>query len=524
MEKLVGETSRVGILSLADLGKYHREFITMTTFLIVKNCISTAEQSRAFTCGFPQKLWTKVAHQLQLKFPDHLPDDLYTLKQIHDAVRFILHSTASLSLALNDTHTPAPMTASIAKAEPTELATLIDMMKQAISKLGMPSAPAPQAKPLTLAPCDHHCHFCGDEHWKSSCKVLKEYIPDGKCILCDDSHIALPGGHFIPGSIAGKTFREHLDEWHRQNLVSTLTANALLLDVSPNLTVGVLQLSSEERILSLEKELFALHACEPAPGVQTQAQKARDPDPPTDAPTPAKRPTPAPAPAPVAPAPLPVPAAQHPPPPPAALEEVNDNDEPLVHPFTRAKDAAYAPPTTNNVVAKPKPAPLKKPDVPLRTATLVYNPQVASAVYVCTMDSQITITQCELLSLSPEVRNQVCEVTSNRCIVRTETLPAPVEQNLLDVFTHIEVTDDEDDCARCEVSRLATMPVTYSAAVLSPMMKTLTPTLSNAEPPRLGPSSLRTHTRSIFALHQRIVVLTASPSLKSPQPFTPYFC
>ena len=62
MEKLVGEASRVGISSLADLGKYHREFIAMTTFLIAKNRISATEQSRAFTRGFPQKLWTKVAH------------------------------------------------------------------------------------------------------------------------------------------------------------------------------------------------------------------------------------------------------------------------------------------------------------------------------------------------------------------------------------------------------------------------------------------------------------------------------
>ena len=83
----------------------------------------------------------------------------------------------------------------------------------------------------------------------------------------------------------------------------------LLLDVSPNPTVGVLQLSLEERILSLKKELFALHAHEPAPGVWTRAQKAHDPDPLTDALTPAKRPTPTPAPALIIPAPLPVPAA-----------------------------------------------------------------------------------------------------------------------------------------------------------------------------------------------------------------------
>ena len=234
----------------------------------------------------------------------------------------------------------------------------------------------------------------------------------------------------------------------------------LLLDVSPNPTVSVLQLSSEERILLLEKELFTLHAHEPAPGVRTRAQKARDPNPPVDASTPAKRPTPAPAPAPVAPSPPPVPAARLPPPAPAIPEEVNDNDEPPVHPFARATDAVYAPPTTNNVAAKLKKAPQKKPDVPLRTATPVYDPQVAPTIYARTMDSQITITQCELLSLSLEVRNQVREATSNRRIVRTETPPFPVEQNLLDVFAHIEVTDNEDDHARCEASCLTTMPAT----------------------------------------------------------------
>ena len=129
MEKLVGEASRVGISLLADLGKYHREFIAMTTFLITKNCISTTEQSQAFTHGFPQKLWAKVTHQLQLEFPDHFPDDPYTLEQIHDTTWFVQHGTTSLSLALDNTHTPTPTTVSVAKAEPTKLTTLIDIMK-----------------------------------------------------------------------------------------------------------------------------------------------------------------------------------------------------------------------------------------------------------------------------------------------------------------------------------------------------------------------------------------------------------
>ena len=176
-----------------------------------------------------------------------------------------------------------------------------------------------------------------------------------------------------------------------------MTTNVLLLDISPNSTVGILQLSSEEHILLLEKELFALCAHELAPGVWMRAQKARDPDLPTDTPTPAKRPTPTPSPAPVVPiAPL-VPLAQLPPPPPAIPEEVNDNDEPLVHPFARAKDAAYAPPTTNNVAAKLKPALLKKPachlEPPLRSMTPKWLPPSMWIQWICRSPSH-SVSSC----------------------------------------------------------------------------------------------------------------------------------
>ena len=243
--------------------------------------------------------------------------------------------------------------------------------------------------------------------------MLKEYVHDRKCILHDDGHITLPGGCFIPGTVTGKAFRECVNKWHHQNLASTSTTNALLLDMSPSPTVGILQLSSEERILSLEKKLFVLRARELAPEVQTQAQRAHNPNPALDALTAAKRPVPTPAHMPAAPVPPPVPAAQCPPPLPTTPEEANNNEELLIHPFTRAKDAVYALLTTNNFGVKPKPSPLKKPDVPLKTTTPIYDPQVASMVYAQTMDSQITITQQELISLSLGVRNQVCKATSN---------------------------------------------------------------------------------------------------------------
>ena len=95
MEKLVADTSRTGISSLANLGKYHRDFVSITTSLITKNHLTTPEQSCTFARAFPLELWSQVSYRLQLKFPNHFSDDPYTLEQIHDAAYFVLHGTAA---------------------------------------------------------------------------------------------------------------------------------------------------------------------------------------------------------------------------------------------------------------------------------------------------------------------------------------------------------------------------------------------------------------------------------------------
>jgi hypothetical protein len=162
--------------------------------------------------------------------------------------------------------------------------------------------------------------------------------------------------------------------------------------------------------------------------------------------------------------------------------------QPPLHPFAAARDAAYRPPTTDNVAAKPKPPPVKKPESVWKTTAPVYDPKVASDVYARTMNSPITLTQRELLSLSPEVRNQVREATSNRRVARAgppavAPLAAPGEQNLLEIFSNIEVTDDENDCARREAARLAAMPAAYSAAVYNSTSASSNPSCNNAAPP-----------------------------------------
>ena len=61
------------------------------------------------------------------------------------------------------------------------------------------------------------------------------------------------------------------------------------------------------------------------------------------------------------------------------------------------------------------------------------------------MNSQITLTQHELLSLSPEVRSQVHKATSNRRVPQVSTQTAPTDQNFVDAIMSIEPEDEEGD-------------------------------------------------------------------------------
>ena len=118
MDKLVGERSRLGILSLGDLGEYHRQFLAITTFLIGKTRLSTTEQSRAFARGFQAELWARISQRLQLKLPDHFPDDPYPLNAILEAAQYVLQGTTStLFVASTNSTTPTTSQTSAVKAE-----------------------------------------------------------------------------------------------------------------------------------------------------------------------------------------------------------------------------------------------------------------------------------------------------------------------------------------------------------------------------------------------------------------------
>ena len=108
------------------------------------------------------------------------------------------------------------------------------------------------------------------------------------------------------------------------------------------------------------------------------------------------------------------------------------------HPYQKAKDAIYTLPDSRNI-GGPVKVPLVKSATPAYKALpLVHNPAIALDVYKRSMSSPVTITQHELLSISPKVRTYVRDSTTTR---RVPAAPAiAIQGSLL-------VVPDEDEVA-----------------------------------------------------------------------------
>ena len=163
-----------------NLGLYFRAFYNITKFLYTKNQISAAEQSRAFVCGFQPGLWTQITRRLELKFPDHYPNDPYPLDNIHKAAKFVLAglNTSDTTLLLSShssTLTLVPTTSTSAPQIKSEdlLAILEKFAATLITTLaGLKPTNTPQS---TTVLCPKQiknlvCIFCGlAGHFISNC-------------------------------------------------------------------------------------------------------------------------------------------------------------------------------------------------------------------------------------------------------------------------------------------------------------------------------------------------------------------
>jgi hypothetical protein len=450
LDMLIGERQRLGIRSLNELSEYHLRFQAVTSYLLEKKLIGKIEQFNAFVRSFSPAFWKDISRRLQVKHPDHYPDLPYKISDVYEAARFVLHGLPTGSSAIpipafpsqqpspsSTSYTPTPSqpvdSPPTIKAE--QLGSILtEFTKSIVEAIKQANVSESRQSSSSNFRRSTSCNMCGKEHWIRDCEVVSEYIRAGKCRRNTDGKVVLPSGAFIPKDIPGTLLRDRFDEWHRRNpnqLASgTLSSGTLFHSVvssdsassSPSSSQPLYQLSTTDRIASLEAELFNLRARKPnfAPVIRTRAQKARnanvDPD---DDPAPVQPPANSESDQPRATSEAP-----------ASTPAIPFEPKGPEHPFRNAKDATYIPPQDRNVGALPKPAAPKKSEPAYRTLPPIHEQSIATDVYNRSLNTPVTLTQRELLSISPEVRAQLRDAITTRRLPNKDA----TQQNLTEGF------------------------------------------------------------------------------------------
>jgi len=414
MDKVVGEQLRIGIFDANDLGMYYRSFFNITHFLRTKNRISEAEQSRAFVRGFQPALWTRIARRLELKHPDHYPDDPYPLDDMHEAARFVLAGTstspnqaAPTQNTSQSTSTSAPSSSAHVKQE--DLALIFDKFAATIvGALAGAKGNGPPRANTGLRPDQIEtliCIFCGlPGHFIGECLTCQAYINEGKCKRNAEGKVVLPNGQYTPRNIPGRFIKERVDEWLRRNpevpIVPALMYGIVLPQTSTSTPKGIYQISDianndKERIAALEQELFALHSGKPFSRTDNRHNAAS-----TLRPTATNIPAPR---HPIVPTQL-GPAISIPPPSTlsTATNPSTSTSQPPIHPYASAKENTYLPPHERNFASGSKGKEREGPSY--HTQAPIQNEKITQDIFSRSMKTPIvTLMSEELLSLSPEV-------------------------------------------------------------------------------------------------------------------------
>ena len=400
---------------------------------------------------FDDSLQMQVTMRLQISHPNHHPALPYPIDDICEAATWVLQGASTISSSAPSTTPIAQTSQNLIKSE--HLGSLLnDLAKNIVNAINANNQS--RAPSSSSAPRSQKCNFDGCERFIRDCAGVEEYIRLGRCRRNFEGKVVLPSGAFVPRDIQGQYLRDRIDEWHKKfpnQLASGQLFNAVISAQSdtPKITeitsTPVYQLSARDRIAALEAELFNLkvhHQPGFVPIIKTRRQRAAEKD------TVQER-TPSIEPEPVAQVPT-TQDVEHRDATATRGEQVSrpavvptqptrGSAEAPEHPFRNAKDAVYAPPQNRNVGAPakiPAQANAKKSDPAYRTIPAIHDPKIATDVYQRALDTPLTITYHELLSLSPEVRAQVRDAITSKRVQNKEVTQANTLQE-------IELTEEE---------------------------------------------------------------------------------
>ncbi|KAG1867265.1 hypothetical protein DFJ58DRAFT_723939 [Suillus subalutaceus] len=186
LQTILHNQFNVPMRSVDAEGEYYCKFIKVAQPLVAKDRIGKAEMNRLFLEGFPTEIQQKIRTRLLIKSPDHHPDDPYPIDDVHEAADFSLPGVEVVE--------------AIPSSAPSFASNLITP----------PQAPAhQQPAPGTIIKQEYQagrssnytasgCVFCGNrDHFIGRCQEKELYINVGKCKIHDQhKKIVLPNGRW----------------------------------------------------------------------------------------------------------------------------------------------------------------------------------------------------------------------------------------------------------------------------------------------------------------------------------------
>lgn len=466
LDQLVGERQRLGIKTLQDLSDFHLRFHAIASYLLSNQLISAREQSQIYLRVFSESLSNQITTRLQIKLPEHHPAMPYKIDEICEAAKWVLQGIPPSFNGLKTISSPTTantVSSSNGYVKTEQLNSMFsEFAKTIVSAMNTTnhrSQPVNGATPSTT-PRNTRCNFDGCERFIRDCPQVEEYIKQGRCSRNFEGKVVLPSGAFVPRDIPGQYLRDRIDEWHRRYSKIVPTSETMLhtvvRDEPPHFrrdipsvakSSATYQLSPSDRIAALEAELFSLrvrHQPNFVPVIKTRRQRADEQAESSGQkviePTKETEPAPRVEEIPEDDANREISQRQTTPP----IVETVRSSTPVIeqvpeHPFRHAKDAIYVPPQTRNLGApfKPNNNSNKKHEPAYRTLPPIHNTNIANTVYQRALETPLTITYHELLSLSPEVRAQIRDATSAKRVVG----PKEAAQNHL--LKESDITEDE---------------------------------------------------------------------------------
>jgi hypothetical protein len=249
------------------------------------------------------------------------------------------------------------------------------------------------------------------------CEVVGEYIRIGKVKRNHENKLVLLSGAVIPRHISGNWLKDRFNEYYRQNLNETSKAQMLceVATLATTVQEEELEPSSSSKVARFDPQIGQ-------PGIYAfrKSDKSKKKAPQQDVPI-------------------------------ARIVEIHSEDDTEAEPtrFTRSIPPHMPLPpdsdTDGSGVEHPfvqltqTRDPLDRPERPepckqeraYTNSSLIYDSKVAQKVFEQILDTGVTLTQWELLSLAPELRTKVADATVRRHLTRTdaqtvlEGIPAP---------------------------------------------------------------------------------------------------